>query len=176
MEWSDKRARWELAAFGQEIRQIEPGDVIVCRRKSRPSHGCARSGHHPDPHEHGRYGGNHHQTVVRKIYQDTDTFSDFVLANPPYRRVGPLCRRRQHLRDQSGRQRPQAFPGLHGMERFQGALEIASFGQKIQQIEPGDVIVVPEKISQIAWLREIRDITQILMNVAVTAGVVIKLF
>ncbi len=62
------------------------------------------------------------------------------------------------------------------MERFQGALEIASFGQKIQQIEPGDVIVVPEKISQIAWLREIRDITQILMNVAVTAGVVIKLF
>lgn len=44
------------------------------------------------------------------------------------------------------------------------------------EIEPGDVIVVPEKVERIAWLREIRDITQILMNTAVAAGVVIKLF
>jgi hypothetical protein len=43
-------------------------------------------------------------------------------------------------------------------------------------IEPGDVIVVPEKIERIAWLREVRDITQILMNTAVVAGVVLKLF
>ncbi len=43
-------------------------------------------------------------------------------------------------------------------------------------IEPGDVIVVPEKFERIAWLREIKDITQILMNTAVAAGVVIALF
>ncbi|MBU2529690.1 MAG: SLBB domain-containing protein [Elusimicrobia bacterium] len=43
-------------------------------------------------------------------------------------------------------------------------------------VEPGDTIVVPEKFSRVAWLRGIRDITQILMNVALTAGVVIKLF
>jgi len=44
------------------------------------------------------------------------------------------------------------------------------------RIEPGDAIVIPEKFEKIAWLREIRDISQILMQIAVTAGVVIKVF
>jgi len=35
---------------------------------------------------------------------------------------------------------------------------------------------VPEKVDRIAWLREIKDITQILMNTAVTAGVFKALF
>ncbi len=43
-------------------------------------------------------------------------------------------------------------------------------------IEPGDQIVVPEQMERIAWLREFRDITAILMQLAVTAGVVIKVF
>jgi protein involved in polysaccharide export with SLBB domain len=43
-------------------------------------------------------------------------------------------------------------------------------------LDPGDMIVVPEKIERIAWLREFKDITQVLMQMAVTAGVVIKLF
>jgi len=30
---------------------------------------------------------------------------------------------------------------------------------------------VPEKIERVAWLRDIKDITQILANVALTAGV-----
>lgn len=50
------------------------------------------------------------------------------------------------------------------------------FGERIKNIEPGDTIVVPEKTERIAWLREIRDITQILMNTAVAAGVAINLF
>jgi len=50
------------------------------------------------------------------------------------------------------------------------------FGERIRAIEPGDIIVVPEKTERIAWLREIRDITQILMNIAVAAGVAINLF
>jgi protein involved in polysaccharide export with SLBB domain len=54
--------------------------------------------------------------------------------------------------------------------------ELAAFGEKIMEIEPGDMIVVPEKVERIAWLREFRDITQILMQLAVTAGVTIKLF
>jgi protein involved in polysaccharide export with SLBB domain len=54
--------------------------------------------------------------------------------------------------------------------------EMSAFGEKIPELEPGDTIVVPEKIERIAWLREIRDITQILMNTAVVAGVIIKLF
>ncbi|MBI4801790.1 MAG: SLBB domain-containing protein [Elusimicrobia bacterium] len=47
------------------------------------------------------------------------------------------------------------------------------FGAKV---EPGDTVMVPERFDHIAWLREIRDFTQILMNVALTAGVVIKVF
>ncbi|MDP2267944.1 MAG: SLBB domain-containing protein, partial [Deltaproteobacteria bacterium] len=54
--------------------------------------------------------------------------------------------------------------------------EIGGAGEAIKPIEPGDTIVVPEKIERIAWLRNFRDITQILMNTAVTAGVVLKLF
>jgi protein involved in polysaccharide export with SLBB domain len=54
--------------------------------------------------------------------------------------------------------------------------EMSAFGEEIKEIEPGDVIVVPEKFDRIAWLREIRDFTQILMNTAVVAAVVLKLF
>lgn len=54
--------------------------------------------------------------------------------------------------------------------------EVAGFGEPVSAIEPGDTIVVPEKVERIAWLREIRDITQILMNTAVTAGVIFKLW
>jgi hypothetical protein len=40
-------------------------------------------------------------------------------------------------------------------------------------LDPGDTIVVPEKLERIAWLKEIRDIAQILGNIALTAGVVL---
>jgi len=40
-------------------------------------------------------------------------------------------------------------------------------------LEPGDTIVVPEKISRIAWLRNAKDIFQILFQATMAAGVVI---
>lgn len=40
-------------------------------------------------------------------------------------------------------------------------------------LEPGDTLVVPQKIERVAWLREIKDITQIIANAAVTAGTII---
>jgi protein involved in polysaccharide export with SLBB domain len=49
--------------------------------------------------------------------------------------------------------------------------ELAAFGETIKEVEPGDTVVVPEKIERVAWLRDIKDITQILANVALTAGV-----
>ena len=42
-------------------------------------------------------------------------------------------------------------------------------------ISSGDTIVVPEELEQVSWLQGVRDITTILMNIAVTAGVVIKI-
>lgn len=43
-------------------------------------------------------------------------------------------------------------------------------------IDSGDTIVVPEKLERIAWMRNIKDITQILYQIAVTAGVIIVAF
>jgi protein involved in polysaccharide export with SLBB domain len=40
-------------------------------------------------------------------------------------------------------------------------------------LEPGDTLVVPQRLERIAWMREIKDITTILAQIAVTAGVII---
>jgi hypothetical protein len=45
-----------------------------------------------------------------------------------------------------------------------------------RQLDPGDTIVVPEQLERVAWLREFKDITQILYQIAVTAGVLIVAF
>ena len=42
-----------------------------------------------------------------------------------------------------------------------------------QKMDPGDTIIVPIKIQTYPWLKVAKDITQILANVALTAGVII---
>ena len=44
------------------------------------------------------------------------------------------------------------------------------FGDRLNS---GDTVVVPEKIERVAWMRNIKDITQVLYQIAVTAGVLI---
>ena len=41
------------------------------------------------------------------------------------------------------------------------------------KVDPGDTIIVPMKIETYPWLRVAKDITQILANVALTAGVIV---
>ena len=41
------------------------------------------------------------------------------------------------------------------------------------QMQPGDTLVVPQKLERTAWMREIKDIASILGNIALTAGVII---
>jgi len=41
------------------------------------------------------------------------------------------------------------------------------------QMQPGDTLVVPQRLERIAWMREIKDITTILGNIALTAGIII---
>jgi protein involved in polysaccharide export with SLBB domain len=43
------------------------------------------------------------------------------------------------------------------------------------RLEPGDTIVVPRKIDKSLWLRTTKDITQILFQIAVAAGVVLAI-
>ena len=65
-------------------------------------------------------------------------------------------------------------PKESGFFRFSKAAQTTKDGKSL--LEPGDSIVVPEKLDRIAWLREIKDITTILFNVALATGVVIALF
>jgi polysaccharide export outer membrane protein len=44
------------------------------------------------------------------------------------------------------------------------------------RLDPGDTVVVPEKLDKGLWLREAKDITQILYQIAVTAGVLLVAF
>jgi protein involved in polysaccharide export with SLBB domain len=49
-----------------------------------------------------------------------------------------------------------------------------SFGPFLStKLEPGDTMIVPQKLERIAWLREIKDITTIMSQIALTAGVLI---
>lgn len=40
-------------------------------------------------------------------------------------------------------------------------------------LDPGDTLVVPQKLERIAWMREIKDMTTILSQIALTAGVIV---
>jgi archaellum component FlaG (FlaF/FlaG flagellin family) len=51
-----------------------------------------------------------------------------------------------------------------------------SGGLMSANLEPGDSIVVPEKIVFTRVMKDVKDITQILFQIAVAAGVVIALF
>ena len=60
--------------------------------------------------------------------------------------------------------------GFLNWNPFRSRWEVAGFGEEIKTIEPGDTIVVPEKIQTVAWLRTLRDVTQILSQVGIFAA------
>ncbi|MSM38468.1 MAG: polysaccharide biosynthesis protein [Geobacter sp.] len=66
--------------------------------------------------------------------------------------------------------RQQASFGIH----WDDASSSWTFGSFMAAaLQPGDTLVVPQKLERTAWLRDIKDITQILANVALTAGTVL---
>ncbi len=66
--------------------------------------------------------------------------------------------------------RQQSSFGLHWNEDAR-RWSFGSFNSSL--LEPGDTLVVPQKIERIAWLREIKDITTIMSQIALTAGTVL---
>ncbi len=44
------------------------------------------------------------------------------------------------------------------------------------RLDPGDTIIVPEKFDRLALMRNVKDVSQLLFQMAVTAGVVVALF
>jgi polysaccharide export outer membrane protein len=57
-----------------------------------------------------------------------------------------------------------------------GFFSFASGGLMNARVEPGDSILVPEKLVQVRAMKDVKDITQILYQIAVTAGVLILAF
>lgn len=48
-----------------------------------------------------------------------------------------------------------------------------SFFSSGERLHSGDTVIVPEQIERVAWMRNIKDITQIMYQIAVTAGVLL---
>ncbi|MHB8108681.1 MAG: SLBB domain-containing protein [Syntrophorhabdaceae bacterium] len=54
--------------------------------------------------------------------------------------------------------------------------ELAAFNEDKGKLDPGDTIIVPEKLDRIAWLKELKDWTQILMQISVIGATVNYMF
>ena len=54
--------------------------------------------------------------------------------------------------------------------------ELAAFSEDQGKLDPGDTIIVPEKLERTAWLREFKDWTQILMQMSVMGATVNYMF
>jgi len=50
-----------------------------------------------------------------------------------------------------------------------------SGGFMSKKLDPGDTVVVPPKLEKIAWIKEAKDLTQILYQIAVGVGVILRL-
>ncbi|MBE0557105.1 MAG: SLBB domain-containing protein, partial [Proteobacteria bacterium] len=94
------------------------------------------------------------------IYLDRFSYQDYIRMAGGYARYADQSATFVLKVDGSARRLDRGFFGwIDSQPRW----EKTAFGKHVKEIEPGDVIVVPEKFDRIAWLREIRDITQILM-------------
>ncbi len=107
------------------------------------------------------------------VYLDRFTYQDYIGMAGGYARYADESSTFVLKADGSARRLARGFIGWNDKR---SRWELAAFGEEVKDIEPGDVIVVPEEFGRVAWLREIRDITQIVMNTAVVAAVVLKLF
>ena len=61
------------------------------------------------------------------------------------------------------------------MNRQQGSFFKSLFfaGFMSTDLEPGDTLIVPQRLEKTAWMRDIKDLTSILANLALTAGVMV---
>lgn len=62
---------------------------------------------------------------------------------------------------------------VHSRQQISFFRSLFSFGFMSTIMGPGDTVVVPRRIERVAWMRDIKDITTILANIALTAGVMV---
>jgi protein involved in polysaccharide export with SLBB domain len=112
-------------------------------------------------------------TQSSHLYSDRLGYQDYIDATGGYSYYADAKNVYVMKVDGSARKVSKSFIGWSSSRN---RWEMTARGGEVRQIEPGDTIVVPEKVERIAWMREIKDITQILMNIAVVAGITIALF
>ncbi|MFC1863075.1 polysaccharide export protein, partial [Thermodesulfobacteriota bacterium] len=63
--------------------------------------------------------------------------------------------------------------GLFGLANWDNSNNRWAFGKfGSVQLDPGDTIIVPQKIQTYSWMKIFKDTSQILYNIAIAAGVV----
>jgi len=108
------------------------------------------------------------------IYREKAGYQDYINMSGGYTRYADTANVYVLKVDGSARKASSSFINWNNKKDRH---ELAAFSETDgDYIEPGDVIAVPENFERIAWLREFRDITQILMNTAVASGNLVLLF
>jgi len=108
------------------------------------------------------------------IYRENADYQDYIDMSGGYTRYADKANVYVLKVDGSARKASSSFIGWNDKKDRH---ELAAFSDTDgEYIEPGDVVAVPENFERVAWLREVRDITQILMNTAVASGNLVLLF
>jgi protein involved in polysaccharide export with SLBB domain len=102
------------------------------------------------------------------IYTEKTPAKDYIRMAGGYSRYADTKHMYVLKVDGSARKLPT---GLINWRGSNDRWELTGFEGEVKQLEAGDTIVVPEKLERIAWLREIKDITQILAQLATAVGI-----
>jgi len=106
------------------------------------------------------------------VYVDGLGYEDYIRLAGGYSRYADTSNAFVMKVDGSARK----LPGSVNWNPFQRRWEMGGFGEAISVIEAGDSIVVPEKLERTAWLRDLKDITQIVANVGLSAASIAMLY
>ncbi|MBP9531836.1 MAG: SLBB domain-containing protein [Syntrophaceae bacterium] len=102
------------------------------------------------------------------VYSERKEYKDYIDMSGGYTRYADKDNVYVLKVDGSAR---KAYNGFVGWNDKKDRHELAAFSDAdVYTIEPGDVVAVPENFERVAWLREFRDISQILANIAFASG------
>ncbi len=107
------------------------------------------------------------------IYSDRSGYKDYIHMAGGYTRYADKSNVYVMKADGSAR---KLSGRIFGWKSAGSSQEADGFGGVIKEIEPGDRIAVPEKINHVAWLRDFKDRSTILYQIAIATGVTMVLF
>jgi polysaccharide export outer membrane protein len=106
------------------------------------------------------------------VYVDGLGYEDYIRMAGDYSRYADTSNIFVMKVDGSARK----LPGSVNWNPFQKRWEMGVLSEGRSVIEAGDSIVVPEKLERTAWLRDLKDITQIVANVGLSAASIAVLY